>query len=950
MPSQPYQIFNPKTNRTIKNNSSSIIKLIKDNEFIIQDKKLIPINKDKYSYSIQKKQWYLNEKLDKRYTHDANHIITLKPNLVFNITGRIIKENSRSYKKLINIGYYHNKDSHQLFKSNKINFYDGGIAEIDDIWTTYDIIKIFYEDNSFKIIRGPWSSRHILKDILFEFSYNDDSRMVFLEAFHLGKNKFGPQFNSLDEDKNCLIDCLRQSIKSKVDWDQLYNEYEFGVFEDDIEHICDKLKIQIIIYMRAYDNESYIYGSKYKKVIKLHSNNNHCSLYTHKNDLVKLEIKYVDEIESYLPNINNISTFIKSDKILLLKADGIEYRLKEYNNIQLEDTNFINDISYFKDLFLQKNNKFKTIIPNHENIDVIKKLCQHGLHFQNSSEKSDICLDLKSAYSNSENFDEFDGYPSDLSISISTENLSKKDIQNILDTKAGFVLIECIDIFSYKYRHKYITRLVSIPYLKWRMTIENPKILAFLLAFEKIESLNLSMFNKNRDFHKVLGSLSKKNTTQSTFTHDPVEAQFLGIYSKLEYGEGKIIYDCIFQEDKISSKTYMPHLVSYIQNYTEIQIEKMMIKLYNNDIQINRIMVDGIGITNQDYKKINFDIDLKLWHIKDVNVKEFYNVENTYKNIVEFDDIKKISNEYIDIIQSDLTCIQGAAGTGKSYHLKILYKQICNPIILCPNHKLLQNYKDFKNDTVDGLIANKFSQKYNTLLIDEYSMVSDDKINKLLENNPNIILFGDDKQLQIYKGKKINLDNFHIHILYENKRQDNIEFINKINITRDTGDISWITNKNKDSIEDAVKDAVKNNHLILASTHKNINKINEIALTKLKDTNKIIYFKNDIIIYENMPIRCIKTKKTKKFMICCGDIFTITSIINNNMILNHTLEIDIKYFKYFTLGFCSTIHSIQGLTIKDQNVSLLVDNLFCKEMAYIFVSRVVNEKQLYIIN
>ncbi len=62
MPSQPYQIFNPKTNRTIKNNSSSIIKLIKDNEFIIQDKKLIPINKDKYSYSIQKKQWYLNEK------------------------------------------------------------------------------------------------------------------------------------------------------------------------------------------------------------------------------------------------------------------------------------------------------------------------------------------------------------------------------------------------------------------------------------------------------------------------------------------------------------------------------------------------------------------------------------------------------------------------------------------------------------------------------------------------------------------------------------------------------------------------------------------------------------------------------------------------------------------------------------------------------------------------
>lgn len=729
----------------------------------------------------------------------------------------------------------------------------------------------------------------------------------------------------------------------------------------------------------------------------------------------------------------------------MVSTDAINYRLKNDRMIDLEENDCFTATSYYLKQLIATNPLMKNIVSNHDNLDAIHTIAQNGVMFCNQR-SGGKCIDLKGAYSNYINFTSYTGLPSDLSSCVETKEMKYSTILKIITECEGFALIDCFSVFDkwsdaelikdpesivfskpimdYESDDEDLTpleieknkkiqatilsmkersdqkaaieaaktrvkskRWVSFPYLRHRLALDVAKdihISYLMIATNRID-LNVEAFSNasKREFHKALGKMISHRGSDGFTTTDPVVANnYMGamIYENKE--QDKQLFACSVPCERLGFN-YHPHITSYIQQYTEIEIEKKYLEIRRKNILVYRIWVDGIVIpSNADIK-----IDSSMWHIKNCDGLDYVlplkyvvgvppirhnNIfNNTLTNLYHRIWPPVCSNDEEKAIQPHRYCIVGSAGTGKSYNLRELFKQMNNSIILVFSNKLKRNYAGLKVRTIQKFLA-RFDSSYETILIDEYSMIGQDLIDSIrFIDTKRIVLVGDMGQLKCVGGEPINtLPYTKITLTHNYRQEDDVEFFKKLELTRKTHDVSWI----QQTI--SIEDAIKQKFTILCITNDEIKRVNKIGHA-LNPNPEICELK------VGTPIRFRKTahKKKTSVLYCyerddeddseyvAGDVGIIFSIDtnecvtiikyiktdknNNDIHMEKNVHLDNKLVlnkNQITFAYGETIHSAQGTTIKDGNILINIgeDRIFDDQLTYVAASRAVKENQLYL--
>ena len=539
------------------------------------------------------------------------------------------------------------------------------------------------------------------------------------------------------------------------------------------------------------------------------------------------------------------------------------------------------------------------------------------------------------------NFESYTGIPTDLSQCIDVDDMSEDEIMKIIFSNdcEGFALIEATSMFE----TSKFQRWVSFPYVRHRYAL-NHKVysdiqIRYLMISKSKCELNLDSFKDTpkRTFHKVLGKLVNSTVNHSFTTIDPIVGKYYGgqnIYSDL--------YLCNNWTEKINDYLYYPHITAYIQQYTEIEIEQMYFQLMQQNIPVYRVWVDGIVVP----KNIKIEPH-KNWHIKEAKPIKWL-CPCMYK---EAANPTKYSNSFnplitgIDELRTNKFCIMGEAGTGKTYNIRKLYRQLNNCIILVPKHNIKRDYPDMNVQTIQSYVESR-ATGHEHIIIDEYAMITQETIDRIHNiDKRSIILGGDMGQLKCINGSPIDTKDYNLIILEKNYRQKDKTFLDKLRKSRETGDISWITNTISHT------EAVRRNFIILSATHAEIDRINKIGDT-VNPAPEILGVKKDT------PVRFYQTSKLYE----AGDIGRITKIDESGKKLHIHLErgedivipvnsLHGSHSKKNIIAkkaYSITYHAVQGKTIS-QNIALNLVKLFDKNMKYVGVSRATDEGNIYIL-
>jgi hypothetical protein len=941
--------INPKTGRIINENSRGFKNIL--TEFNINNNILEPKNKSNYIFSKVNKQWYKKDsrqgkKILKNYTIDNENIIQNSNKRVKGIN-RFINVNNRNISKYKKLGYNYNKTSNIFERqTNQIIFYPKYNREperqsLDD----FDIPFMYTSLNNKNL---GYFYIHTVDGIIEYYSYSTFT--IFLKTlqnifyrYYVTSIVFNEKSNELnwgpsyDGEINCVIKEIQKhfeenNYKTEANFNEIIKIYEDGVHKDDFEELSNIFKLNIEFNVNEYTfnfGKSFI---KHKKKLVLTYKNNH---------VIKKETKFIsidniqfdteiytnlesvyeslsnEEIESYIPNV-------------FLKTKDTLYRNKYSDNIDLEQEQCYTPNQYYTKIFFKQNPEIKTILPNNPNLDFIKSV-NHHYAFQSNIQNKGYCLDLINAYGNTEIYDDFTGFPTDLDIALS--DLTQEKFIKFINENEGLASITCECIFT----NKKIDITVSFPYVRFKMKTQKITIHQILMSSSKINKINwnkdLITFGddkyKQRAFHKVLGSIESTKLNKNFCTIDPILSTFY-MTSQLRNG----LYSCNEKVDYIK-QTYAPHISIYIHMYVNIEIEKMFMKLKN----VNRIWVDGLHI---DYIP-EFEYNKNIWKLKEETRNlELLTEEQSYH---ESKPLIHYSTKYNNLLEntSDKVNILGKGGFGKSWNIKSLCDQLPNSIILLPTHILKKGYKQYKNKmTYQKFIHENFleSHKYTYIFLDEESMVNQNDFDKIIKNATNyhkIIIVGDRGQLKPIKGIQINKSDFTQIELTTNHRQESEEFNKKLDIIRDCNR-NIAKNKLCELFPQRMTtdEALERNIPILTSTNDEIDRIN------LQGSN----YSSEIKI--NSPI--MFTKKMKD--IYKNQMGIITDIDDKYYYIDIDEDEEYKLLKKYIgnikLAYAITYHKIQGQTL---NTPIVINTnfLFEKEMIYVGLSRVVNENLIYIL-
>ena len=859
---------------------------------------------------------------------------------VMGINKRRIKIGSRAYKKLLKIGYVYDDAKKSLIYPIKVETF----ICVDGNWPPGLSDKIRSGEYSHLQVTTTEEVKTIpvekLKAMKDSFAYTEGKNLS-VEIY--GKQKlvqFGPAFDGIT---NCVLESIKNHFQHYnypiTDLDGL-DEFEDGVFEDDYEMISKKTKMRITVIV---GKKEIVFGPKRNKRAQL-------KLYYHNNHVTQSIINYKDRevlfvkdltIENSGVELCDIINIVRSsEKIYCISTNEKEFRLKFDGDVDLEKYDCFSATSYYCKQFIEDNPNIHSIHACHDNIEAIKSIVQNGITYCENMDKG-WCIDLKRAYTNFENFSSYTGFPTDLSNAIDTDLLSETEILDILNDYEGFALIECDVIFN----NKRITRWASFPYVRHRLKDTKSDIqIRFMMIGTSRTHLNLKAFKftPKRALHKVFGKFISHTKNNSFTTTDPIVGMNFNGSIVCEKDNVKLML-CNSWMEKIGN-SYYPHITSYVQQYTEIEIEKMYLELIQKNIPVFRIWVDGLTVPCDSLNKIKKIVDDNLWHIKESSKFEYTSELEMIepKKLVKFSETLNKTLLNIDTKNPYKYCITGEAGCGKSYTLMQLYKQMNNCAILVPTHALKRNYPGMIVETIQLVVAQQINS-YDILLIDEYSMIDEDMLHRIPNYDKKIIILaGDTAQLKPVNGARINTQDFNCVELTKNYRQKDKKFLQNLQKTRNNGDISWIQIIEEDEIFDE-------DSIVISSTNLDVDKFNKLGITK--NPNEEV---NGLKIYT--PIKFLKT--IKKENICAGDLGAIIEISPNDTV---TVELDFNKDEVFIKGetirdekneiikyaYSQTIHSVQGKTIRDKKIIINPNRLFDGAMAYVAASRAVNSDQLF---
>jgi hypothetical protein len=961
--------INPKTGRKIKLNSNLYNQLISQG-FVKTIDGLTPPDLTDYVYSNHQKTYIKKNKklyntIIKDYnveTVDGKEVFKPKiTDMVTGINGKKIKRNSEAYNNLIELGYNYDTEKNRLTYPIEIEIIEiknndlpvGIIDKINSNPNKYHHIFVEGEDYS-NSLNLPKTKKEI-RDWFYEEILYDG---VSISQIHLYPNikdvHFGPSYNG---EKNCVITELENHYKKRdytYDFKKLYDKFDEGVFESDFEDITKKLKMSISVIV---GNKEYTYGKtrKMKAQLKLYYKNNHMT--SIKTDFIDKPYEFKDNLFISDYKLSEITNIIKGkDKLYTIETDDKIYRLKTDDGIDMEKEQVFSSTTYYTKKFIESNQHIKKIPINHDNIKAIKTFINNGINYNdNSDSKSElICIDLIKAYTNFDNFPEYTGFPTDLGQCVDCNSMDKKEVIQIIHNNEGYALAEMVDLFNSNLKedlYETTTRWVSFPFIRHRLLLDFDIQIRYMMISTDRTDLNLEIFNDapKRALHKVFGKLINTTVNDSFTTIDPLVGINYGGSMIHECKDNNKLFLCNNYRDKISDKYYYPHITGYVQQYTEIQMEKIYLDCLSKKIKVYRIWVDGITIKKKDLPKIhdkyfNTDNSFNLFKVKPDTNQEFI-CRNTY---IYGDNPNKYADTFnplltnTDKLKNNKYVLMGEAGTGKTYNVRKLYNQFNNAIILLPKHNLKKDYPGMNTETIHMFIEKK-TKSYDTIIIDEFSMINQEMIDNIEQfSEKTIILVGDFGQLKCVNGTPIDTTGYNIIILEKNYRQKDKNFVELLRKTRETGDISWIT-QSVSKIE-----AVKKKFIILSSTHKEIDEINNIG-----DELNPNPFQGGYKI--DTPIRFYQSRKDYN----AGDMGTITNIneekkeLTINIGDDKNVKISVKSFTdkktlLVKKAYSITYHAVQGQTLS-QNIAINLVRLFDKNMKYVGVSRATDQDNIFIL-
>lgn len=761
-------MINPKTGYVIKQGARTYKALL--DEFTPVNGVLVPKNTNAYAYSNVKQYWVPTSKLPKPYVKSGN-LVRLDREYIITPNGRHIVKSSPGYQKWLNLGY---KDDHGKFinpSTTTMAIYNSDIKDLVARIRLYEVVNHvsitymrIYNRETHESNIYPINSDSSIFHAIFTDNYDaDEFDNMDIELFLSNpKISHGPLF---DGNTNCFIELLKDHLINnprllkKID--PMFKEFEDGVFAEDIESISKALKTPIVIHTSS-DTIRYGEANSNRSILHVKTTKNHAILYANvkREDptyvrLDNSDITECDDIFEY--RHTDIKTeliriacedyesirFVRLDKhgsVLGFETDDCIYKYKNDKGFELSDTEYsCHDKAYNHALTL-----FSEPIQTCKfEVNLCKPIC-----FTKALKGTYDMLDIKSAYNH------FPSLPGDLKQVVKTDK--RLDVPHAFYDVEFFCPIEkrlkqdnisdyCLSVFE---KHDYEIKIMRAYVSSYTVDID----ISSLLEYGK------------REWHMIVGKFQRNMSSKTFITTHPEEA--------MRYGGRHISETDLFicdKDRKFSHSRYYPHVASAVIGYTNAVLYDYA--LSNPEIEVVRCWVDSL-----------------VCELPAVIPDHFSIKQNTYdtpaNRFASYAPIDCQLTELVKLPRERVFIYHGSAGTGKSTIAKHILKNIPSSIVLAPTNLVCSMYE--RSYTIDSWINNSNGMipynKYNLIILDEFSMVDNSKLRYLLNtfSTYRFILFGDPKQLCPINGVRISIDaypNQELHTVY---RQTDESFISEL--------------------------------------------------------------------------------------------------------------------------------------------------------------------------
>lgn len=694
-----------------------------------------------------------------------------------------------------------------------------------------------------------------------------------------------------------------------------------GISIDEMNEISKELQIDISVESALSTNNKYLEQSKAEKKPLKHfifrnTRINHVELneYLYLNNIETVEREKLMKIKKHLDDNNIYYEFKRDlDGISSINTLDITYNLSNEffdmcNNFEIE-TGLIN--CYIDDIDDEKLSEFvkdgthynSTVDFNDHNNYIFDDINHH---------------DMKAAYTNYNKYKYYKGFLgkiTDFRLCNKIVAVGLYQIKNLILSNEVSLLLNKLVI--YKDYNVY-------PSVELEFLIDRGCKFDIICGCWGVETLDIDFMNYPSMFLKYDGIKGYAKYVGKCDSH-PLYKKF-NIKGNKELSqtiEGSEYYKHgeITLKYKKQHNYHLAHFTAFILSYQRMQILDQLLNMnYNNLI---RVCVDGIYYTGKETFANVFEPKTK---------KTFNNVaSDSYISNLSYENKKWNLPEFRENINKELFI--GAGGNGKT-HLNLKDKGLMKVLYIAPSWKLAtkkNNEYNVRSEvwhnilTSDCSIYGNIQRRYNTFIIDEVSMMTQQAKELIFSRYKNIkLIFCGDIG---YQAPPFNKDN---------KPVTEISTTGFDKITELNKNYRFKCNELKNIISN-VRQMIKIN----ATNYK----VNEYVKSKLQhltiDELKKSYDINDMILCRSHDKKDIYTEMFKH-------INKWSIIKNSRSFKNGDIIIGEKPDASCKLRHAYTIHSIQGETAYNK-LYIDFDKMYDKRILYTALSRATKLSDIYLI-
>lgn len=536
-----------------------------------------------------------------------------------------------------------------------------------------------------------------------------------------------------------------KGVSTKRRYNKLINDlrkyqekYPTGLPEDKVQEFSDTLNVNIKI--TNLKGETIIDTKSLKPAVLnleyINSRDDHVDFMINKN------IKEVEVFEPIFENEKLIKVKCDNDEITdiyLYQVDGKQRVTKIYTptGIYKKINPWKNELN---ELYKSFDGCFLCDIRDKEISNFIRFGCNTcgTLDFkdygQNTLKELEKCntsnikhIDMKKSYTQGKKCPYYEGYPAKITDFRKTDKIESIGLYEIRNLQAP-------DFLKKLGYQSGVYTSVELKFMKdqgctfeifqgcWgtKMDFEYPR-----QSFKKYE--NVSLYSRH------FGCSVRPYTPERLIINDP-QVEKIASYNKIVENDNSNIL--LIERDY---NRHLSHFAAFITSYMRINMIRQLNLMDKN--KIARICVDGIYYEDHEFEMLDIFQKKKTIKLGNYGGDEYFLVSQSF---IEAPGKERPYNQY--------ELHRGAGGSGKTYY-NLSDKGLVKPLYVSPTHRLkseMMKKYNVKGDVVQNLLINhptkyEMINYYNTLIIDEASMLNEKSKNIIIALYPNhkIIFMGD---------------------------------------------------------------------------------------------------------------------------------------------------------------------------------------------------------------